>query len=77
MSNKLLSPGKFTHLELFLFYLFRDEKELLSGFPSRYQNKLEEQEVQDLVNIYKIEFEPCGNLVDQVFLQLDEKLIND
>ena len=39
--NKLLSPEKFVHRVMLLFYRFRDEKEdLLSGFPKMYQNKL-------------------------------------
>ena len=43
--NKLLSPDKFAHHVLLLFYPFRDEKELLSGFPPIYQNKLQEEGV--------------------------------
>ena len=59
MPNKLLSPEKFAHHVLLLFYPFRDEKELLSGFPPPlYQNKLQEEGVQDVVNINKIKFEP-------------------
>ena len=41
-----------------------------------YQNKLEEG-VQDVVNINKVRFEPCGNLVDQAFLQFNVNLINN
>ena len=33
VQNKLLSPEKFGHHALLWFYQFRDEKELLSGFP--------------------------------------------
>ena len=39
-SNKILSPEKFAHHVLLLFDLIRDEKDLLSGFPPMYQNKL-------------------------------------
>ena len=42
VSNKFLSPEKFAHHVLLLFYPFRDEKELLSSFPPLYQNKLQE-----------------------------------
>ena len=70
MLNKLLSPEKFAQHVLLLFYPFRDEKELLSGFPPLYQNKLQEQGVQDVVNTNKIKFEPYGDLVDKVYLNL-------
>ena len=62
---------------LLLFYPFRDEKELLSGFPPLYQNKLQEEGVQNVVNINKINFEPYGDLVDQDFSQFNENLINN
>ena len=75
MPNKLSSPEKFVDHVLLLCYLFRDEKEL-SGLPPMYQNKLEEG-VQDVVNINKVKFEPCGNLVDQAFLQFNVNLINN
>ena len=42
-----------------------------------YQNKLQEQGVQDVANINKITFEPHGDLVDQVFSQFNEALINN
>ena len=54
---------------LLLFYPLRDEKELLSGFPPIYQNELQKEGVQDVVNINKMKFEPYGGLVDQTFLQ--------
>lgn len=60
---------------LLLFQPFRDEKELLSRFPPVYQNKLqeeEEEEVQEVVNINRIKSEPNGDLVDKVFLQFNE-----
>ena len=75
--NKILSPEKFAHDDLLLFYPFRDEKDLLSGFPPMYQNKLQEEQVQNVININKIKFEPYGDLVDQVFVQFNENLINN
>ena len=54
VSNKLLAAEEFAHHVLFLFFLFRDVKELLSGFPPLYQNKLRKQEVQALINMNKI-----------------------
>ena len=63
--KKLLSQEKCAHHVLLLFYLFRDEKEMLSGFPPTYQNKLQEEGVQDVVNISKMKVDPYGYLVDQ------------
>ena len=39
MLNKLLFPEKFAHHVLLLFYLFREEEELVSGFSPMYENK--------------------------------------
>ena len=74
MSNKLLSLEKFAHHVMLLFFLFRDEKQLLSGCPPLHQNKLQEQGLQDVVNRNKIKFKPYGDLVDQTFSQFNEKL---
>ena len=60
-----------------LFYLFSDEKVLLSGFPSMYQNKLQDHGVQDTVNMNKIKNESYGDLVDHDFLQFNKNLINN
>ena len=75
--NKLLSPEKFAHHVILLFFPFRDAKQLLSGCLPLYQNKLQEQGVQDVVNSNKIKFEPYGDLVDQVFSQFNENSINN
>ena len=50
---------------------------MLSGFPPIYQNKLQEQGVQDVVNINKIKFEPHGDFVDRAYLRFSETLINN
>ena len=42
-----------------------------------YQNKLQEQGAQDVVNIDKIKFEPHGDLVDRAYLRFNETLINN
>ena len=75
--NKILYPEKFAHHVLLLFYPFRDEKELLSGLPPLYQNKLQEQGAQEIVNINKIKFEPHFDLVYEVNSRLCETLINN
>ena len=73
MPNKLLSSEKFPdHVLLLLFFFpFRSEKQSLSGCPLLYQNKLQEQGVQDVVNRKKINFEPYGDLADQAFSQFN------
>ena len=64
-------PQKFAHHVLLLFYPL--------GFLPMYQNKLqdEEEEVQVVVNINKLKFEPYGDLVDQVFFQFNANLMNN
>ena len=61
---------------LLLFYSFRDEKELLSDCPLLYQNKLQEQRIQEVANMNKIMFKPYSDLVDQTFSDFNETLIN-
>ena len=39
---------------------FKNEKELLSYYPPFYLNKLQEQGVQNIVNVSKINFESYG-----------------
>ena len=48
--NKEIKPEEYAHHMLFMYYLFRDEKELLSGVPPTYAGKLSEPGVTDLVN---------------------------
>ena len=61
---------------MLLFFPFRDEKQLHSGCPSFYQNKLHEQGLQDVVNRNKIKFEPYGDLVDQAFFFYNKHVHN-
>ena len=75
--NKLSSPEIFAHHVLLLYYPFRDEKDLLSDFLPMYQNKLQEEQVHDVISISKIKTEPYGDLVDQAFVQLNEIFINN
>ena len=48
VQNKLLSSEKRGHHGLLLFYQFRDEKELLPGFPRMYRNKLQREKISML-----------------------------
>ena len=72
--NKILYPEIFAYHVLFFSYPFRDEKKLLSGLPPLYQNKLQEQGVQDIVSNKEIKFEPYVGLVDEVYSRLSETL---
>ena len=69
--HKILFPEKLVHHVMLLFFLFRDEKLLLSGCPPLYQGKLQEQGVQDVVNRNEIKFQSYGNLVLQSFSQFN------
>ena len=77
MPNKLLSPEIFAHHVLLLYYTFRDEKGLLSVSQPTYQNRQQKEQVQDVINISKMKFEPYGDLDDQAFVQFNENLINN
>ena len=77
MPNKLLSPEKFAHHAMLLFFPFRDEKQLLLCCPPLFQNKLQEKGVQDVVNRNKIKLEPYGDLVDLAFFQFNENSVNN
>ena len=50
---------------------------MLSGFPPLYQNKLQEQGVQAVVNMNKLKFEPYGDLVDPSFSQFNANSITN
>ena len=57
--------------DAFIFFHSEMNKQLLSGCSPLYQNKLQEQRVQDVVNRDKIKFEPYGHLVGQAFSQFN------
>ena len=50
---------------------------MLSGCPSLYRNKLQEQGVQNVINRNKIKFEPYGHSFDQNLSQFNENSINN
>ena len=75
--NNSLYPGKYAHHLLILFYPFWDEKDLLSGCFSLYQNKLLEPGVQTMANSNKIKFEPFGNLVDDSYSRYNANMLDN
>ena len=68
--NKETKPDKYAHHMLFMYFPFRDEKELLSGNPPTYASKLSEPGVIDLVNQNYSLVEPFATIVDNTFLRL-------
>ena len=68
--NKGTKPEEYAHHMLFMYYPFRDEKELLSGNPPTYASKLSELGVIDLVNQNYSLVEPFTTIVDNTFLRL-------
>ena len=76
-AKKNLCPETFAHHAMLLFFPFRYQKQLLLVSLPLYQNKLQEQGVQDVVNRSKIKFEPYGDLGDQAFSQFNENSINN
>ena len=74
--NKETKPEEYAHHMLFSYYLFRDEKELLSGNPPTYASKLSEPGVTDLVNQNYSLVEPFATIVDNAFLRLSSDIDN-
>ena len=57
------------------YFILSQMKNNFSGFSPIYQNKLQEEGAQNVVNINKIKFEPYCDFPDQGFLQHNENLI--
>ena len=74
--NKETKPEEYAHHMLFMYYPFRDEKELLSGNPPTYASKLSEPGVIDLVNQNYSLVEPFATIVDNAFLRLSSDIDN-
>ena len=55
---------------LFMYYLFRDEKELLSGSPPTYVSKLSEPGVIEVVNQNYCLVETFATIVNDAFLRI-------
>ena len=66
---KATKPEEYAHHMLFMYYPFRDEKELLGGNPPTYASKLSEPGVIDLVNQNYSLVEPFATIVDNAFLR--------
>ena len=70
MYQKETSPEEYAHHILFMYYPFRDEKELLSGNPPTYESKLSEPGVIEVVNQNCSSAEPFATIVDDAFLRI-------
>jgi len=60
-----------------LFFPFRKESELVSSIDNTYFSKLNEQNVQAIVNENKVKYEPWGDLVDTALLNYTFQLRTD
>ena len=68
--NKEISPEERAHHMLFMYYPFRNEKELLSGDAPTYVSKLSEPGVIEVVNQNHSLVEPFAAIVDDAFLRI-------
>ena len=66
--NKFKDPKGYAHHLLFMFYPFRDERELTVGQPSSYSSKLNEPGVVEVINNNKSLVEPYSDLVNYAFV---------
>ena len=57
------------------YFILSQMKKNFSGFSPTYQNKMQEEGAQNIVNVNKIKFEPYCDFADQGFLQHNENLI--
>ena len=67
--NKESKPEDYDQHMLFMWYPFRDEKELLSGNPPTYASKFSKPGVIDLVNQNYVLVEPASTIVDNALLR--------
>ena len=74
VSNKKSKPEEYAHHILFMYYPFRDEKEILSGNPPTCASKLSEPGVIDLVNQKYSLVKPFATIVDNAFLRLSSDI---
>ena len=72
--NKETKPEEYAQHMLFMYYPFRDEKELLSGNPPTFASKLSEPAAIDLVNQNYSLVEPFATIVDNAFLRLSSDI---
>ena len=69
--NKETSPEEYAHHMLFMYYPFRNEKELLSGNPPTYVSKLSKNGMIEVVNQNYSLAEPFATIVDDAFLRIN------
>ena len=74
--NKETKSEEYAHHMLFMYYSFRDEKELLSDNPPKYASKLSEPRVTDLVNQTYSLVELFSTINDNSFLRLSSDTDN-
>ena len=70
VTNKETSPEEFAHRMLFVYYPFRDKKELLSGNPLTYVSKILEPGIIEVINQNYSLVEPFAAVIDDAFLRI-------
>ena len=75
--NKETSPEEYAHCMLFMYYPFRDEKELFSCSPPHIVQKLAEPGVIKVVNQSYYFVEPFAATVDDVFARISSDIDNN
>ena len=76
-SNKIYDLEKYAQHLLLLFHPHRDEKKLFSGCPPLYQKKLQEFDVQNVVNSNKIKFKPYVDLVGEAYSHYNDNICDN
>ena len=74
--NKETKSEEYAHQMLFMYYPFRDEKQLLTGNPPTYASKHSNPGVIDLVNQNYSLVKPFATIVDNAFLRLSSDIDN-
>ena len=75
--NKYRFREKYAHHLLFLFFLFRSDKELLGEHLSTYQGKLAEPGFMDIFNENQQKFEPYAAIVDRAYENLNLDFVDN
>ena len=74
--NKESKPEDYDQHMLFMYYPFKDEKELLSGNRLTYASKLSKPGLIDLVHQNYFLVEPASTIVDNALLRLSSDIDN-
>ena len=74
--NRLKKPEAYAHHLLFMFYPFRNERDLNATLSKTFAEKLLERGVMETINRNKKVCEPYGEVVDEAFICFNENARN-